>query len=60
MRWQQNQGWMIKMKYKIIFETDEKDEVKFRTACNASLEYGLANAGVEATLLEIRKVDENE
>ena len=44
------------MKYKVIFETEE-DEVTFRTACNASLEYGLLRAGVTATLLEITKED---
>ena len=47
------------MKYNVIFETDEKDEVKFRTACNASLEYGLLNAGVKATILEIKKEDKD-
>ena len=41
------------MKYKIIIDTDEEDEIKFRTACNTSLKYGLLNAGVKTTILEI-------
>lgn len=45
------------MKYNITFETDEEDEIKFRTACRACLEYGLAKAGIKATILEIIKED---